>query len=184
MPGVNHWMSWEDGVDLVGMTQPGLEPPNVMVLAARMVHTPVGSAPAAIVLWQPDPTAPPAAMGFVCNNGAMNAWLASKLFAGTPFAAAQPMTGAVTVRATPTSGLVSINTGRLTIETELAGPQGCQLINRAPAAATPFWQQGIEVAMASARLTVDGVALPVTLPALSITGGPAAVLSPAGVYAR
>lgn len=184
MPGVNHWMSWEDGVDLVAMTADGLDAPNVLVLAARIVHTPVGSAPAAIVLWQPVPTAPPAAMGIVCTNGAMSAWLSAKLFAGTPFASAAPMAGAVVVRATATGGTASINTGKLTIETELMGPGGVQLIHRAPSAATPFWQQGIEVAMNSARLSVDGLHVPITIAGTSITGGPGAVLSPAGLYAR
>lgn len=184
MPGVNHWMSWEDGVDLVAMTDPALEAPNVMVLAARMVHTPVGSAPAAIVLWQPVPTAPPAAMGFVCNNGAMNAWLAAKLFAGTPFAAAAPMAGAVNVRTNAFGGSVSINTGRLSIETDLSGPGSVQIIHRAPGPATPFYQQGVEIAMQSARLAVDGAPVPVTLPHASITGGPPAMLTPTGIYAR
>ena len=62
---MTRWMSWEGGVDLVAVTAPGLEMPNVIVHVARMVHTPVGSAPAGSVLWQPDPAAAPVVCGFV-----------------------------------------------------------------------------------------------------------------------
>ena len=42
---ISKWMSWEGGVDLVAVTSPDLQMPNVIVHVARMVHTPVGSAP-------------------------------------------------------------------------------------------------------------------------------------------
>jgi hypothetical protein len=57
---VSSWMSWEGGVDLVAATSPGSPLPNLIVHVARMVHTPVGSAPSGMVLWQPDPKGPPA----------------------------------------------------------------------------------------------------------------------------
>jgi len=42
---VTQWMSWEGGVDLIAVTAPDVAMPNVIVHVARMVHTPVGSAP-------------------------------------------------------------------------------------------------------------------------------------------
>ena len=44
-------MSWEGGMDLVAVTSPDLQMPNVIVHLGRMVHTPVGisGGPAAVV---------------------------------------------------------------------------------------------------------------------------------------
>jgi hypothetical protein len=61
-------MSWEGGVDLVAATTEGLAMPNVLIHVARMVHTPAGSAPSGMVLYQPDPAAPPAVIGFVSHD--------------------------------------------------------------------------------------------------------------------
>src|SRR5688572_18542458 len=64
MSKITSWMSWEGGVDLCAATQGGLAMPNVIIHVARMVHTPNGSAPAGMILYQPDPAAPPLVMGF------------------------------------------------------------------------------------------------------------------------
>jgi len=42
---VKSWMAWEGGVDVMAMTQDGLTQPNLIINMARVVHTPVGSAP-------------------------------------------------------------------------------------------------------------------------------------------
>ena len=42
---VTQWMSREGGVDLITVTAPDVAIQNVIVHVARMVHTPVGSAP-------------------------------------------------------------------------------------------------------------------------------------------
>lgn len=88
MSNINSWMSWEGGVDLVAVTQDGLAMPNVIIHVARMVHTPVGSAPAGMVFWQPDPAATPAVMGFISPDAAVGAYFGPNIFAGTPFATA------------------------------------------------------------------------------------------------
>ena len=54
MSNVTKWMSWEAGVDLVAVTSPDLQMPNVIVHLGRMVNTPVGSAPSGMIFWQPD----------------------------------------------------------------------------------------------------------------------------------
>jgi len=61
-------MSWEGGIDLVAVTSPDLQMPNIIVHLGRMVNTPVGNAPSGMVLWQPDPNAMPLVMGFVSTN--------------------------------------------------------------------------------------------------------------------
>ena len=58
---MKNWMSWEGGVDLIAKTSAEIEMPNVIVHVARMVHTPVGSAPGGMLFWQPDPAAAPLA---------------------------------------------------------------------------------------------------------------------------
>lgn len=44
MSTVSKWMSWEGGIDLVAVTSPDLQMPNVIVHLGRMVNTPVGNA--------------------------------------------------------------------------------------------------------------------------------------------
>ena len=61
---ITNYMSWVGRVDVAGVH--GLsETPNIIVHVARMVHTPAGSAPAGMILIQPDPAAPPTLMGFI-----------------------------------------------------------------------------------------------------------------------
>jgi hypothetical protein len=38
-------MAWEGGADRVALTVPDLAMPNVIIHVARLVHTPLGSAP-------------------------------------------------------------------------------------------------------------------------------------------
>ena len=52
-------MSWEGGMDLVACTQPGLTQPNVILHLGRIVHTPKGSAPSGMIVWQPQTDAAP-----------------------------------------------------------------------------------------------------------------------------
>ena len=46
MTNVNNWMSWEGGIDLVAVTAPDLQMPNVIVHLGRMVNTPPAMRPA------------------------------------------------------------------------------------------------------------------------------------------
>jgi hypothetical protein len=66
----------------------------------------------------------------------------------------------------------------------LSGLGPLEKVERAPSAATPFWQQGLEAAAARATLEVDGQEVPLFLPPVGISGGPPALFSPVGLYAR
>lgn len=94
---VTQWMSWEDGVDLVAKTHPELAEPNVIVHVARMVHTPVGSTPAGMVLYQPDPSKVPEIMGFVCEDEKVGAYFGPHIFANTPFENAPILKAKITI---------------------------------------------------------------------------------------
>ena len=104
-------MSWEGGVDLVAVTAPGLEMPNVIVHVARMVHTPVGSAPAGIVLWQPDPAAAPVVCGFVSSDPAVAAYFGPNIFAGTPFEHAPALDAKIEITSGPDSCSARVEVG-------------------------------------------------------------------------
>lgn len=178
-------MSWEGGVDLVAVTQSGLAMPNIIVHVARMVHTPVGSAPAGMVFYQPDPTAPPALMGFVSQDPTVGKYFGPKIFAGTPFENAPVLDAKIEIDSSmPGEVSASVTVGGFVLKTRLSGLKASELIQRAPAAMPPFWQQGVEAAATSAELAVNGNRVAIQLPPVGITGGPAAVWSPCGVYAR
>jgi len=91
MINVSKWMSWDGGIDLVAVTSPDLsaggsaQMPNVIVHLGRMVNTPVGNAASGMILWQPDPAAMPAVMGFVSTNETVGKYFGPNIFAGTPF---------------------------------------------------------------------------------------------------
>ena len=178
-------MSWEGGVDLVAVTQSGLAMPNIIVHVARMVHTPVGSAPSGMVFYQPDPTAPPALMGFVSHDMNVGKYFGPKIFAGTPFENAPVLSARIEIDSSkPGEVSASVTVGGFVLKTRLSGLKTAELIQRAPAAMPPFWQQGVEAAASAAELTVNGNRVAIQLPPVGITGGPAAVWSPCGVYAR
>jgi hypothetical protein len=184
---LQNWMSWEGGVDLVGLTKPGLAMPNVIVHVARLVHTPDGSAPAGMILWQPDPAAGPALVGFIAQNApVVGNYFGPKIFAGTPFENAPVLPAKIEVDTTRAPGEVSatVSIGSFVFKTNLKGLSKTELIHRPPAAMSPFWQQGLEAAASSASLTVNGQEVAVIVPPTGISGGPAAVWSPWGGYAR
>lgn len=182
---LQNWMSWEGGVDLVAATQPGLPMPNIIVHVARLVHTPAGSSPSGMIFFQPDPSAAPQVFGFISHDpSAVGRYFGPKIFAGTPFENAPVLgakieieTGADFVGATVTVA------GRV-FRTRLSGLGALELVQRAPGPMTPFTQQGLEAAAAKAQLWVDGVELPILVPPVGISGGPAAVSAPTGLYAR
>lgn len=177
-------MSWEAGVDLVAYTKPGLAMPNVIVHVARVVHTPVGSAPAGMILFQPDPAAAPTVMGFISPEAKVGAYFGPKIFAGTPFEAAPVLTAQIDIElgASFVGATVRVNGNTLRTRLSALGAQG--LIHRAPAAMTPFYQQGIEAIAAKAQFWVNDSEVAITLPPQGIAGGAAAVFSACGVYGR
>jgi hypothetical protein len=181
---VSQWMSWEAGVDLVACTAPDLTMPNVIVHLARIVHTPCGSAASGMVLYQPDPAAAPLVMGFVSTDAAVGAYFGPQIFAGTPFEAAPVHTAQIAVEVGADFVGATIHVAGHVLRTRLSGLSAATLVHRAPGAMTPFWQQGVERAASSAQLWVNGAEVPVFVPPVGMTGGPAAVFAPCGLYAR
>lgn len=181
---LNQWMSWESGVDLVACTKPGLSMPNVIVHVARLVHTPVGSAASGMVFYQPDPGAAPLVMGFVSHDATVARYFGPKIFAGTPFEHAPVLDARIQIEVTATHVGATVTAGGHELRTRLEnlGPIG--LVQRAPGGMTPFWQQGLEAVARRAQLWVDGNEVNIIVPPVGISGGPAAVHAPAGLYAR
>jgi hypothetical protein len=181
---VTNWMSWEGGVDVAAVTDKNFKMPNVIFHVARMVNTPVGSAPSGMVLYQPDSTKPPVVMGFVSTNKTVGAYFGPKIFAGTPFEKAPALEATFDIKYDENTATSKIVVGGHTFEctmTELSKPY---LINRKPAQMPPFHQQGVEQAVGKTTLKVDGKEVTIIVPPVGITGGPGAVVSPNGVYAR
>lgn len=182
---INNWMSWEGGVDLVAVTQPGLAMPNVIVHVARMVHTPVGSAPAGMIFFQPDPAQPPTVMGFVSPDPKVGAYFGPKIFAGTPFENAPVLAAQIEIcLSAPAEVSATITVAGHVFKTRLSGLKEAELISRVPSAMPPFFQQGIEAVATTAELTVNGAPVSIMVPPVGISGGPAAVFAPCGIYAR
>jgi hypothetical protein len=182
---INNWMSWEGGVDLVGSTIAGSSQPNIIVHVARIVHTPIGSAPAGMVLFQPDLAQPPLFMGFIATDLQVGNYFAPKIFADTPFAAAPTLLAKIIVTSDlPNSVSAHILISGYEIELEMSNLGDLASIDRAIGAPLPFSQQGLEAAATQVSLKINTEEIAVHLLPMSITGGASAVWSPAGIYAR
>ena len=183
---VSSYMSWSDGVDVVGLSSPDLTMPDVIIHFARLVHTPIGSAPAGMVLI-PDAANPghPRVMGFVSPNPTIAAFFGPQIFAGTPFEKAPVLIGTIDVGLSlpEKQVMVRILAAGLKIEATLTDLGVLQLINR-PAGNLPFSEYALEARAGGALVKVNGELLTVTLPAKGMNGGPAAVYSATGFYAR
>ncbi|ESQ77115.1 hypothetical protein [Asticcacaulis sp. AC402] len=182
---MSDWMSWQGGVDLVGLTNAGLSQPNLIVHLARVVHTPVGSAPAGMVLYQPEATQPPLVMGFVSSDPKVGAYFGPHIFKGTPFEAAPVLKARIAIDESAAPGRVSskISVGKHVFEVTLEGLSDLSLVDR-PVGALPFVQQGLESVASQVSLKIDGKTVSVIVPPQGMSGGPAAVWSPTGLYAR
>lgn len=182
---ITKWMSWEGGVDLVGATKSGLAMPNVLVHVARIVHTPVGSAPAGMISWQPDPSAAPAVIGFICADTKIGAYFGANIFAGTPFEHVPVLAAKITVQTSlPTSVSSRVEVAGHVFEVAMSDLGALELVNRAAGQPMPFAQQGLEARSKKVALKVDGKPVTIQVPDVGIGGGPGATWSPSGVYAR
>lgn len=181
---LENWMSWEGGVDLVALTQEGLQMPNVIVHVARMVHTPVGSAPSGMLFWQPDVSAPPQVFGFVSTDAAVGAYFGKQIFAGTPFENAPVIVGDIRICISPEQASAYVAVPGFVFESTLTDLAENELIHREPLPSAPFRQQGLEAAAAQASLKVNGADVNLIIPPVGMTGGPCAVLAACGIYAR
>lgn len=182
---ITEWMSWDAGIDVAGFTRSGLATPNLLVHVARAVHTPFGSAPAGMILWQPDPDAAPVLAGFVCTDPTVGGYFAPRIFAGTPFERAPLYAARIGVCVDlPNAVAARIDVAGHVLEVTLTELGAVELVQRAAGAPLPFAQQGLEARAGRAEVKVDRVPIALTVPPLGLGGGPAAVWSPAGIYAR
>lgn len=180
---IENYMSWEGGVDLLGLCN-GASEPNVIVHVARMVHTPVGSAPAGMILLQTDPNSPPELMGFVSSDPQVGAYFGPKIFAGTPFENAPVLDAAITIAEENGTVTSTVVVGGKTIVCKLSSLGNLAAIDRDPGGMTPFFQQVLEANSQEASVTVDGQLLDLTVPEKGLSGGAGAVFTPAGIYSR
>ena len=180
---VRAWMSWEGGVDLVAKTASNLEQPNVIVHVARMVHTPVGSAPSGMILI-PDASGAPQLMGFVSSDLEVGKYFGPNIFAGTPFENVPVLEANFDFNIiTPQSAGVRIEVEDHTIESKLSGFLDLQVADR-DADALPFNEHVLEAAASRVELKFDGQPMSIIRPSTGMSGGPAAVWAPSGHYWR
>ena len=184
MTNVSKWMSWEGGIDLVAVTSPDLQMPNVIIHLASMVNTPVGNAASGMILWQPDPNAMPAVMGFVSTDEGVGKYFGPNIFADTPFEKAPVLMATLDIKIDADKAVSKCVVNGYTFEVEMSDFAAPCLINREPSAMPPFYQRGIEIHARKVSLKVNGEAINIIVPPVGITGGPASVVSPNGVYAR
>jgi hypothetical protein len=181
----SNWMSWEGGFDLVAATAPNLPMPNIIVHVARMVHTPVGSAPAGMVLVQTNPTAAPEVMGFVSTNAAVGAYFGPKIFAGTPFENAPVHVAQIAIDRKGDACSAKVTIGNMVIEAAMSGLAEERLHDRAPMPPmVPFAQRVIEAVANKASVSLNGKGIALTMLPVGISGGPATVWSTTGLYSR
>jgi hypothetical protein len=181
---VSQWMSWEGGVDLVASTQDS-GAPNVIVHVARMVHTPVGSAPSGLVFWQSDPNAVPEVMGFVSTDAKVGAYFGPHIFKDTPFENAPVLLAKFEFDFAHSGTVVArVEVEGFRFESRLSQIGPGQLVERAAGSPMPFAQQGVEAEAAEFSLQVNGSPLAIFAPGSSMTGGANAVWAPCGLYAR
>lgn len=175
---MQHWMSWEGGVDLIAKTSADLATPNVILHVARRVHTPVGSAPGGMIFWQPDPAAAPLAFGFVSSDAAVGAYFAEHIFKDTPFEHAPWIEGEIVIEISAEHASARVEIPGFVFKSHLSEFAPLETFQREPLPATPFHQQGLEAAAGHACFKVNGEKVGIEVP----PGG--AVLAPCGIYAR
>ncbi len=176
--GVEKWMAWEGGVDLVGMTSPDLPGPNVIVHVARSVSTPEGTAPSGLIYYHPDPNAAPAVMGFVSGDPKVGAYFGPNIFAGTPFEGAPALDAEIEVEDGDGTVTARAQVAGHDFVVTMTGVGDATPVDRAAGNPMPFQDHSREAVAASATLTVNGEPVELT----SAGNGP--IWSPCGVYTR
>lgn len=178
------WMAWHGGVDLFGSTNGALQP-NVLIHVAESVATPVGAAPSGMILWQPDPKAPPEIFGFMSTDDkAVGPYFGPQIFAGTPFEQAPTLKAKIQIVRGDGTVTSKIEVGKKKFEVTFADLGNTMYVNRAPSPQTPFYQNGIERTVGKVTVKVDGKEFVVTPAPMNPAGGPGAVYSEFGSYAR
>lgn len=182
MSTLSSWMSWEGGVDLAASTAPDIKQPNVILHVARLVHTPLGSAPSGMVLYAPSGMTP-VVMGFITGDPAVGAYFGPNIFAGTPFETAPVLMAKIDITSGDGWCESRIEVESLLFETRLENLGALEQIQR-PAGSLPFAQSALEAAAGSATLRVNGEPIKLFQPPVGLAGGPAAVWCPTGMYTR
>jgi hypothetical protein len=180
---VNNWMSWEGGVDLVALSNENVPTPNVIVHVARMVHTPVGSAPSGMILL-PDETGMPKVMGFVSTDKTVGDYFAKNVFAGTPFESAPTLIAEIAVEIDyPRLAKVTVKIEGYEIVSELSDLGEMFRVSR-QSPNLLFHDDSLEAKAWKTKLTVNSEQISVVVPQFGMSGGPAAVYSATGFYSR
>lgn len=157
--------------------------PNVIVHIARMVHTPLGSAPSGMLLL-PNEDGTPKIMGFVSNDQAVGDYFGANIFAGTPFEMAPTIIGEIDVDAKfPHTASLNVKIEGFNVYLELSDFGALTRVNR-KSPNLPFNDDSLEAEAGSVKLTVNGEEMSVTIPLMGMSGGPAAVYSATGIYSR
>lgn len=177
-------MSWESGVDLVGCTQSDLILPNVIVHVAQHVHTPVGSAAAGLVAYQPDPGAPPILFGFVSPEpDRVGCYFGPSIFGGTPFASAPTLLANIEIETASDHATAVVQVAGHELRARLEQLTQPTVISREPGV-LPFWQQGVGSLAMLSRFWFDGVEIPLFRPSIRMSGSSDSVYFPCGLYCR
>lgn len=182
---VTQWMCWEGALHLTATTRPGFDAPNLVLHVARLIITPVGSAPAGLLSWSPEPKRPPALQGFLCMDALVGSYFAPKVFAGTEFEKAPVLPGQISFATKlPHAASARVQVGGHVFEVSLDALAPQQLVNRTARQPMPFAQQGVEAAAGAVALRVNGAETAVTVAKTGFLGGPGASWSATGLYAR
>lgn len=180
---VKNWMSWEGGVDLVALSNENIPMPNVIVHVARMVHTPVGSSPAGMILL-PDETGMPKVMGFIAEDHNVGDYFGANIFAGTPFESAPTILGEIKIETGfPYLAKAIVKIEGYKIILELSEFSELNQVNR-QSPHLPFHENSIEAVAGNVKLTVNEEELSIIVPPSGLSGGAAAVFTTAGFYSR
>lgn len=179
---VTQWMSWEGGVDLAALSNENIPMPNVIVHVARMVHTPVGSAPSGMILL-PDEAGAPKVMGFVSTDRKIGDFFGANIFGGTPFESAPTLLGEISIENDSDSAKAFVNVEGFKIVLELSNLGELMRVNR-KSPNLPFYDDSLEAAAENVKLTVNDVEMSVIVPPVGLSGSAAAVFSAAGIYSR
>ncbi len=183
-PSVSDWMAWEGGMDVAGVTDASYKMPNVIFHVANMVSTPAGKAASGMILYRPDTLQAPIVMGFVSTNKTVGDYFGPKIFAGTPFEKAPTVMATFDIKYDDKGAVAKVVAGGHTFECSMTDLGKPYLINRAMGSPMPFYQQGVERTASKTVLKVDGKEVNLIIPPVGIGGGPGAVVSINGVYAR
>ena len=177
-------MSWKNGINLAALTSADLQSPNIIIHLGHIVHTPVGSAPSGMILWQPDPTAAPKVIGFVGTDLLVGNYFGPHIFAGTLFETVPVLKASIDIHIGGQNAYSKCVVGTYTFEVEMSDFSSPYLVDRKPSASPPFFQQGVEIQAKNASLKINGEPITIIIPPVGINGGPASVVSPNGMYAR